>query len=347
MTSSGNTWTRVAGPMATTVRPRKYAVGWYRLASWLFGHGTVCETVATRFHFDASPAAVWNHIMFYEEVPGRPPFLLRALLPRPVRTDGNKTRVGAIVRCTYREGDLLKRITSLEPPHFLGFAVIEQSLGIEDCVLTLRGSYEIFACGNASDVVLITNYQAHLRPRYLWRSSRSIPGEPAPHAHPPRRPRRTYSCKSRQAACRCRLLRTAAQRASRRSSMHSIAIVFPPLVVIRASVAAVWLYEGLWCKILGRMQSQVEVVTAVPGLGQRFGRPFLKGLGIVEVALAVWVMAGIAPGVCAILQTALLMVLNANGLLWARHIIHDPAGMVVKNIAFLVLVWVCGAISGG
>ena len=169
MTSSGNTWTRVAGPMATTVRPRKYAVGWYRLASWLFGHGTVCETVATRLHFDASPAAVWNHIMFYEEVPGRPPFLLRALLPRPVRTDGNKTRVGAIVRCTYREGDLLKRITSLEPPHFLGFAVIEQSLGIEDCVLTLRGSYEIFACGNASDVVLITNYQAHLRPRYLWR----------------------------------------------------------------------------------------------------------------------------------------------------------------------------------
>ena len=69
MTSSGNTWTRVAGPMATTVRPRKYAVGWYRLASWLFGHGTVCETVATRLHFDASPAAVWNHIMFYRKFP--------------------------------------------------------------------------------------------------------------------------------------------------------------------------------------------------------------------------------------------------------------------------------------
>ena len=129
--------------------------------------------------------------------------------------------------------------------------------------------------------------------------------------------------------------------------MHSIAMVFPPLVIIRASVAAVWLYEGLWCKILGRVQSQVEVVTAVPRLGPRFGSPFLKALGIVEVALAVWVMAGIAPGMCAIVQTALLVVLNANGLLWAHHIIHEPAGMVVKNIAFLVLVWVCGAIPGG
>jgi hypothetical protein len=85
----------------------------------------------------------------------------------------------------------------------------------------------------------------------------------------------------------------------------------------------------------------------VPRLGPRFGLPFLKTLGIVEVMLAVWVMAGIAPGTCAIVQTVLLVALNANGLLWARHIIHEPAGMVVKNIAFLVLVWVCGALPGG
>lgn len=129
--------------------------------------------------------------------------------------------------------------------------------------------------------------------------------------------------------------------------MHNISIVFPPLIIIRVSVASVWLYEGLWCKILGRVQSQVEVVTAVPRLGPRFGRPFLKTLGIVEVALALWVIAGIAPGVCAIVQTALLIALNANGLLWARRVIYEPAGMVVKNIAFLMLVWVCGAIPGG
>lgn len=120
--------------------------------------------------------------------------------------------------------------------------------------------------------------------------------------------------------------------------------MFPPLVVIRASIAAVWLYEGLWCKLLGGAPSQVQVVTAVPRLGPRFGPWFLKALGLVEVAMAVWVMTGVAPGACAITQTVLLVVLNANGLLWARHIIHDPAGMVVKNIAFLVLVWVCGTL---
>jgi hypothetical protein len=129
--------------------------------------------------------------------------------------------------------------------------------------------------------------------------------------------------------------------------VDSIAIVLPPLVVIRASVAAVWLYEGLWCKLLGGLPSQVDVVTAVPRLGPRFGASFLKALGVVEAAIAVWVMSGIAPGACAIVQTALLVTLNANGLLWARQVIHDPAGMVVKNVAFLVLVWVCGAMAGG
>jgi uncharacterized membrane protein YphA (DoxX/SURF4 family) len=125
-----------------------------------------------------------------------------------------------------------------------------------------------------------------------------------------------------------------------------IRIAFPPLVVIQISVAAVWLYEGLWCKILGRLQSQLEVVKAVPRMGPLFGAPFLKALGVVEVALAVWVLSGFAPGTCAIVETGFLVVLNVNGLLWARRLIHDPAGMVVKNIAFLMLAWICGAIPG-
>jgi hypothetical protein len=106
------------------------------------------------------------------------------------------------------------------------------------------------------------------------------------------------------------------------------------------------LYEGLWCKVLGRLPSQVDVVTAVPWLGTQLGPAFLKTLGVAETLIGVWVISGTAPTIAAIVQTALLVTLNANGLLWARHKIHDPAGMVIKNIAFLMLVWVSGAISG-
>jgi DoxX-like protein len=128
--------------------------------------------------------------------------------------------------------------------------------------------------------------------------------------------------------------------------LHDIAIPFPSIVVIRAAVAAVWLYEGLWCKLLGRTPSQVEVVSEVPHFGA-FAGPFIKALGVFEVALAAWALSGIAPGTCAIAQTATLVLLNINGLLWARHIIHEPIGMIVKNTAFLVLVWIGGTLPAG
>ena len=122
--------------------------------------------------------------------------------------------------------------------------------------------------------------------------------------------------------------------------------VFPPFWLIRVAVAAVWFYEGLWCKILGGQPHELEVVTAVPYFGPRIGALFLKALGVVEVALGVWVLTAIAPQTCAVAQTLLLVTLNANGLIWSRHIIHDPGGMVVKNSAFLVLAWVAAGLPG-
>ena len=125
--------------------------------------------MATCVQFKASAVEVWNKLMFYEEVPGVGPFLLRALLPQPLRTEGDKTSAGTAVRCIYRGGELVKRITAVEPPHLLEFDVVEQRLGIEDCIVTLGGSYQIHECGDASDVVLKTKYEAYLHPRSLWR----------------------------------------------------------------------------------------------------------------------------------------------------------------------------------
>jgi uncharacterized membrane protein YphA (DoxX/SURF4 family) len=120
----------------------------------------------------------------------------------------------------------------------------------------------------------------------------------------------------------------------------------PPLSLIRLSIAAVWLYEGLWCKLLGRMPHQGAVVQSVPFFGERFAGLFLTALGIVECGLALWVLSGWEPYLAALAQTVLLVTLNTNGIIFARRLIHDPAGMVIKNIAFLVLAWVAAAQAG-
>jgi len=148
--------------------------GTYRLLSFLFAGKPESEAVATRVHLDAGPETIWNRILLYEEVPARPPLLLRTLLPQPRRTEGAKTAVGALVRCIYSAGDVVKRITAVEPPHLIRFEVIEQRLGIERCARTLGGSYRFFICGDGADVELITKYSAYLHPRSLWRPLESL-----------------------------------------------------------------------------------------------------------------------------------------------------------------------------
>jgi uncharacterized membrane protein YphA (DoxX/SURF4 family) len=128
--------------------------------------------------------------------------------------------------------------------------------------------------------------------------------------------------------------------------MDMLLSAMPPAWLVRLAVAGVWIYEGLWCKILGRNENELHVVEAVPRFGEKFGRPFLIALGWVELLLGLWVLSGWVPGLCALAQTVLLVALNGNGLLWSRRLIQDPGGMVVKNFAFLVLGWVNAGLAG-
>jgi len=98
----------------------------------LFPRSETVEAVGTSVHFDESPEIVWQGMLFYEEVPRRPMPLLRMFLPAPLRTQGEKTRVGAIIECTYDGGYLEKRITAAERARFVRFDVLVQRLGVED-----------------------------------------------------------------------------------------------------------------------------------------------------------------------------------------------------------------------
>lgn len=103
----------------------------------------------------------------------------------------------------------------------------------------------------------------------------------------------------------------------------------------RAIIAAVWLYHGLWNKLLGGSSAHAEIVAAVP-IG---GRELLFLIGSGEVVLGLWVLAGWRPRLCAIMQTAALVAMNAGGLFWARELIVDPAMMLVQNAMFTALIW--------
>jgi len=115
--------------------------------------------------------------------------------------------------------------------------------------------------------------------------------------------------------------------------------------LIRLSIAMVWFYQGLWCKVLGGVRRQEAVISAVPFVGAAEVRLALITLGLAECGLAVWVLSGQRMREAAGVETVLLAAMNGSAVIWAWHLIPDPVGMILENCAFLVLVWI--AAEGG
>jgi len=106
----------------------------------------------------------------------------------------------------------------------------------------------------------------------------------------------------------------------------------------RAALSATWLYQGLVLKVFGETARHTQIVGAVVP-NAALARTLTISLGLLEAGLGVWVLSKFAPRACAAVQTALLLAMNAGGLLFARDLIPDPTAMLLQNFAFLVLAW--------
>ena len=113
------------------------------------------------------------------------------------------------------------------------------------------------------------------------------------------------------------------------------------LITGRVAIALVWLYQGFWCKLLGKVPRHARVVEASPLFTTRGARWFLFALGCLETLLGLWVLRGGYATIGAASQIVLLIGMNAGGVLWARSIIPDPVGMLFHNFVFCVLIWIC------
>jgi hypothetical protein len=120
----------------------------------------------------------------------------------------------------------------------------------------------------------------------------------------------------------------------------------PALLLPRIAIASVWLFQGLWCKLLRRAARHQEIVGTVPFLSGPQARQALSLLGVLECLLAAWVLSGFRAREAALIQTVLLASMNTAGLLWARSLIPDWMGMLLQNFVFLLLAWIAAGELG-
>jgi uncharacterized membrane protein YphA (DoxX/SURF4 family) len=110
------------------------------------------------------------------------------------------------------------------------------------------------------------------------------------------------------------------------------------ILFARIAVALVWLYNGLWLKLLSVSPEHRAVVDSLP-LPQGIAGAFLTAIGVVETVLALWVLSGRYPRSAAVAQTLLLVAMNGGGLIFAGDGIERPVAMIVQNLALLALIW--------
>jgi hypothetical protein len=125
-------------------------------------------SVTTCQDFFTAADAVWDALMFYEEITEGRPFLLRRFLPTPIGTQGCKSEVGTDVKCRYVGGHLVKRVIRIVPPHNYAFQIVEQNLALGGIRL-LGGDYTLRVLSeDRTRVALTTHYASPNRPRWLF-----------------------------------------------------------------------------------------------------------------------------------------------------------------------------------
>jgi hypothetical protein len=88
-------------------------------------------------------------------------------------------------------------------------------------------------------------------------------------------------------------------------------------------IAAVWLANGLFCKVLNLAPRHQQIVGRI--LGEQYAALFTKAIGFAEIAMAVWIVTGILPRLNASTQITVIAVMNVlefilvpDLLLWGR-----------------------------
>ena len=111
----------------------------------------------------------------------------------------------------------------------------------------------------------------------------------------------------------------------------------PHLTAIRYGIASIWLFHGLFAKLLGLIPRQQAIVGRV--LGTDHSRSATAVIGVVEILMAFWIISGKWPRWCAAAVTLMLAGMNTFELTFARDLLLAPAWMVGANTLLAGMVW--------
>ncbi len=101
--------------------------------------------------------------------------------------------------------------------------------------------------------------------------------------------------------------------------------------------AAVWIGFGLFCKVLGLVPRQREIVARI--LRGTHATALTRAIGIAEVGMAIWIISGIHPRLNAITQIVLVATMNVVEYSRARDLLLFGRANAIVAALFILLIF--------
>ncbi|MEZ4950975.1 MAG: DoxX-like family protein [Saprospiraceae bacterium] len=107
--------------------------------------------------------------------------------------------------------------------------------------------------------------------------------------------------------------------------------------LLRYLIAAVWLVNGLYCKILGFVPRHETIVARI--LGDDYSHIITILIGISEVFMAIWVLSKFKSRWCSIFQMTLVAIMNIIEFFLAKDLLLWGSFNAVFALLFILLVY--------
>ena len=107
--------------------------------------------------------------------------------------------------------------------------------------------------------------------------------------------------------------------------------------IINWLIAAVWVINGLLCKVLNLVPRHQQIVSGI--LGQEYSQQFTLFIGLAEMGMAIWIVSGTWPRLNTIIQIFVIATMNTLEFIVVRDLLLWGSMNAMFAFLFIIVIY--------
>jgi len=109
-------------------------------------------------------------------------------------------------------------------------------------------------------------------------------------------------------------------------------------VILPYLIAAVWLINGLFCKVMHLVPRHQLIVARI--LGDEYAGLLTTAIGLSEIGIAIWILSGFKSRTCAFIQIVLIAAMNIIEFFLAPDLLlFGKINALIAAVFILIVYW--------